>query len=165
MSNFTQKTKNFTRNASLEVNEGFGAPASGVWFDEEREVIVLVPFFDVFENLNPETALFEWQNALRLAALANQNMMCPYCGEELVGHIELHHALIAKSNCVGTPSWYKVQTQHSYNVLVLHRWCHEKITTNESARYLADMFGRDAIVEWFESMNKVRRVRMPSLEL
>ena len=93
---------------------------------------------------------------LRVAATVNQNMLCA-CGLELDNSSELHHALISKKDVVGHPTPDFIH--HSYNVLMLHHSCHMNINRLKSYNFLCEIYGKNQIKNWYDSIEFKSRFR------
>jgi hypothetical protein len=96
----------------------------------------------------PDVLTLKDDSQLRLKAVAiyNQNGICSYCQKELGNIGELHHALISRKDVQGHPKADMIH--HTTNVLVLHPYCHLKITRQESYKSLCQIHGKNAVDKW-----------------
>ncbi len=83
---------------------------------------------------------------LKVAAIYNQKGVCPFCEKELGNIGELHHALISRKDAQGHPKQDMIH--HTCNVLVLHTYCHQRITRQESYKYLCQIYSKKTIDKW-----------------
>ena len=91
----------------------------------------------------------EWQRAVKLVGLKNQNYTCSVCGSTLRNKPgELHHALLTRGNVIKNKQSDLIH--HSHNCLVLHPDCHKSITKETSAKLLFYLYGK-SVKEWYDN--------------
>lgn len=108
-----------------------------------------VPNKDGLFILNPSLMEDEsdWLKALRIIAVLNQDGLCP-CLEPL-HRFDLHHALISKGDVQGCRTDVKALIHHTYNVIAMHRECHEAMSRIASAAYLRVLYEEDVEI-WYK---------------
>ena len=101
----------------------------------------------------------KWIEGLRMAAFFNQHGNC-LCGEKLRYEGELHHGLVSRSDLMGARDDAKNHIiNHSYNVIFLHKKCHDKAVRHRCFKFLCDLFGEDEVRKWYDSIQDKRRFR------
>lgn len=95
-----------------------------------------------------------WMRALRTSALLNQDGLC-ICGEQKP--FELHHALLSKRDVQGCDVYTKWLINHSYNVVMLHPDCHQKVTRERCFEFLETIYG-DVVEPWYHSFPIQKRI-------
>lgn len=104
-------------------------------------------------TLPEDTDWITWLKALRLAAFFNQSGRC-VCGNGLKNDTQLHHALLSRGDLVGLNYREKnIVLHHTYNCILCHSSCHEKITRKASLEFLKTVYG-NSVLEWYESIPK-----------
>ncbi len=93
-----------------------------------------------------------WQRDLKQACFFNQSKKCAFCGEYL-DNGELHHSLISRAEARGIFGALKPRVlHHSYNVLILHVDCHQRIVRAEAFRLLCQLYGEALIRGWYSGL-------------
>lgn len=86
---------------------------------------------------------------LRLTQFINQNGKC-LCGQDLDNTSELHHALISRKDAINLEEPTLIHS--SYNCLLLHHKCHQKIRRALCLVYLLNIFTFKEVQNWYQSV-------------
>lgn len=86
------------------------------------------------------------QGYLRLCQYINQDGKC-LCGKDLNNSAELHHALITRKDVINLPDSTIIHS--SYNTVLLHHNCHERIRRSLCLIYLSQIFNIKDISQWY----------------
>ena len=118
---------------------------SGITFlhDTKRDKIILNPL-DKPDGMTWPT----WQFNLKLVSYFNQDSFC-ICEEKLTNIRELHHALLTRRDVQGCSQEIKNLIHHTYNTFEICKNCHLYATRKHSAIYLANLYGKDNIIKWY----------------
>lgn len=101
-----------------------------------------------------------WQFQLKLVSYFNQNGLC-ICGNQLTNIRELHHALLSRNDVKGADIEIRNLIHHTYNTFEICKNCHIGITREQSAVYLASLYGKENIIKWYNDFplkTKVYRI-------
>ncbi len=112
-------------------------------FIKQGEIIIIKP-----EQKHKSITWPKWQFLLKYVAIHNQKGRC-VCDKKISFTGELHHALFSRQDVVSNP--HKHEIHHPYNVIVLCKDCHDTITREESALYLAEVYGKNNVKNWYKS--------------
>lgn len=128
------------------------AGSTNATITENSYVIVMAP---------PQAGVIDWPkwvDALRFTAFFNQRGTC-MCGEKLEGSGEMHHALITKADVRGMRDNDKMRIiNHSYNVVLCHKICHDKAVRYKCLEYLKSIYG-DPVMDWYDHVGALSLMR------
>lgn len=137
-----------THTVTVLIDQG-ADPLDCIVTDVERDVLVL-------DSLHAWKLGYHawpvWVKVLRQLASSNQRGKC-ICGLPLHGQSELHHGILSKRDVQGMEhdkaSGY---IQHSYNVVLVHPWCHEDLQRAACIEFAFELFGELKVREWYDSL-------------
>lgn len=98
-----------------------------------------------------------FQVYLKVVQYVNQEGKC-VCGQPLEGACDLHHALISRAD------FDSLLIHHCYNCLVLHRSCHLRVVRFDCMALLSEIFGYDAIADWYYDVKSQMKSNLRNLE-
>lgn len=96
-----------------------------------------------------------FQLYLRICQFINQDGKC-LCGGNLDNTSELHHALISRKDALNLEEPNLIHS--SYNCLLLHHKCHQKIKRSLCLVYLLNIFNFQDIQTWYQSVKSKMKV-------
>ncbi len=93
------------------------------------------------------------REALTEALIYLQGGVCPECGEDLIGMLNVHECIVTKGDVQSWPEPWKILINNLFNCVVVHQSnCHAHGNRQKWWEYKCAIFGEEEMSKWYYSL-------------